>query len=257
MAYTPSSVSSELAFSSNIQTGATGMRARRVQEWLTFHGHGTPIDADFGPATKTALKAFQASVGVTANGIVNRATWDALTAPLVRVCSATVPSNASRDAAVLRIAKAHLAVHPIELGGENCGPWVRAYCGSDGEDMKWCAGFVTFVLKQACSLSGHPMPVSGSVSCDTLAAQAKANGNFVRGKDLTDGTIGWDDLGKCQVFLVRRTASDWIHTGFSFEGAAEVFKTIEGNTDHNGSSNGFEVAARTRSIKKKDFISLV
>ena len=48
-----------------------------------------------------------------------------------------------------------------------------------------------------------------------------------------------------------------MHTGISFDGADTVFSTVEGNTNLEGSSNGFEVAKRTRSIPKKDFIKLV
>jgi hypothetical protein len=66
--------------------------------------------------------------------------------------------------------------------------------------------------------------------------------------------VPWSDLGTAQVFLVRQTPTDWVHTGFSFDGANTVFSTIEGNTDEDGSANGFEVAKRTRSIPKKDFI---
>jgi hypothetical protein len=37
----------------------------------------------------------------------------------------------------------------------------------------------------------------------------------------------------------------------------EGFKTIEGNTNDEGVSNGFEVCMRSRSYKDKDFILLV
>ncbi len=256
MPYLPAAVRSELNFTTNIAEGASGLRARRVQEWLTFAKIGTVIDGSFGPATKQGVKAFQQARGLTANGVVNRATWDALTAPLLEACSATVPASASVDDAILRIAKVHLAIHPIELGGDNRGPWVRAYCGADGVEYRWCAGFVTFVMKQACSLLDKPPPIAGSLSCDSLAAQAKERGRFIRGKDLQNGGTNWGELGRCQIFLVRRTSTDCTHTGFVFEGAGTTFATIEGNSNDGGSANGFEVCRRTRNIDSKDFIAL-
>jgi hypothetical protein len=56
---------------------------------------------------------------------------------------------------------------------------------------------------------------------------------------------------------VRKTASDWTHTGIVVEVGPEGFKTIEGNTNDEGVSNGFEVCMRSRSYKDKDFILLV
>ena len=55
---------------------------------------------------------------------------------------------------------------------------------------------------------------------------------------------------------LRNTATDWTHTGFAHGPSAEVFSTIEGNTNDDGSNNGYEVCARTRSLPKKDFIRL-
>lgn len=255
--HTTPTTTKELAFTTPIQNGATGMKAKRVQEWLGFHGYKTGIDSSFGPATEFQVKAFQTKKGLPVTGVVNRATWDLLVAPLVAALSVHIPAGTSVDDAILRVAKAHLKVHPLELGGDNCGVWVRVYTdGNEGSDWRWCAGFVTFVMKQACAAIGAKPPVSGSVSCDTLAAQAKAAKRFVPGASI-GGANPWPSLGACQIFLVRRTSSDWVHTGFSFAGQADIFSTIEGNTNDEGSSNGYEVCQRQRGIVSKDFIKLV
>jgi len=123
--------------------------------------------------------------------------------------------------------------------------------------MRWCAGFVTYILKQACHFTGKPMPVQGSLSCDSLAYQAKANKRFIPGKAVQNGSSPWSSLGNCQIFLVRKSSTDWTHTGFAFGGNKNVFSTIEGNTNDEGSANGYEVCQRTRSLDaKKDFIYL-
>jgi hypothetical protein len=256
MPYLPSSVRSELDFPGLVQTGAKGMKARRVQEWLTFHDEKIVIDADFGDATETAVRAFQSANGLSVNGRVDQKTWDALVDPMRTAVSATVPQSSALDAAILKVARAHLKVHPIELGGENLGPWVRAYCGSDGAEMKWCAGFVSFVIRQACELTGAAKPIPGSLSCDSLAYQARQGSRFVSGVSIGNGQNPWSSLGTCQVFLVRHSATDWTHTGFSFEGDDQVFSTIEGNTNDDGSANGYEVCQRSRSLMAKDFIRL-
>lgn len=257
MPYLTSAATQEITFPGTITSGDKGVKVKRVQEWLCFHNSQTGIDSDFGSATDLAVKKFQTKKGLPSNGTVNRATWDALVAPLLSALSASVPAGVSFDDAVLRVAKAHLREHPIELGGDNRGPWVRTYCsGSDGSDYLWCAGFVTFVLKQASNATGSPNPIAGSLSCDSLAYQARQSSRFVPGTAVASGATAWNTLGRCQIFLVRRTSTDWTHTGFSFDGSGNTFSTIEGNTNDDGNRNGYEVCQRSRSVPKKDFINI-
>jgi len=233
------------------------MNARRVQEWVTYHGHATSIDSDYGGGTTRAVESFQTVVGLPKTGRVNQATWDALVQPMVDAVSATVPSSDPLDVAVYKLAKIHLKLHPREAGEDNEGAWVRAYMdGNQGVEWKWCAGFVTFLLKQAKSIIGGSLPIAGSFSCDLLASQAQSASRFVRGTSLASGATSWTSLGKCCIFLVRRTSSDWTHTGLAMDGAGSAFATIEGNTNDEGSSNGYEVCARSRSIDSKDFIKI-
>jgi len=50
-----------------------------VQEALNYKmGTSIAVDGRFGPGTEAAVKAFQASVGLTADGIVGMTTWAAL-----------------------------------------------------------------------------------------------------------------------------------------------------------------------------------
>jgi hypothetical protein len=257
MPYLPAAAAAEIEFPGTVQKGARGARARRVQEWLCFHGCGTAIDGDFGPGTQAAVRRFQGQIGLPVTGVVDRRVWSALVEPLMSALSATLPATLSLDEATYRVATAHLRHHPIELGGDNRGPWVRTYTGGhEGDAWRWCAAFVTFALGQACHATASPMPIRGSPSCDSLAAQARAAGRFVSGASVESGKTRWSALGRCQVFLVRRTPTDWVHTGFSFDGAGQSFSTIEGNTNDEGSANGFEVCRRSRGVQKKDFITL-
>jgi Putative peptidoglycan binding domain len=251
----PAYVAKELEFSTTIRKGDRGIRVRRVQEWLGIQGFSTPIDGDFGDATGDCVVRFQQKAGLGTTGGVNADTWDALVDPLTGALTAPDPSGSSLASTVLRVAKQHLTQGPIEVGGDNRGPWVRVYCGgNEGTEWRWCAGFVSFIIRQACLMLDRAAPLKGTYSCDSLAYQAKDQDLFVSGKDVADGTVDWNDLGAAQIFLVRRSATDWIHTGFSFSGADQTFATIEGNTNDDGSANGYEVCKRTRSLSAKDLI---
>ncbi len=255
----PRTVRDEIEYPGEVNEGTRGRRARRIQEWLTIHGFRTAIDDDFGPATKRALASFQSARGLPKTGSVDEQSWKALVAPMMRAFSETASGTTLGDT-VLRVAKQHLKEHPIELGGANCGPWVRAYMdGNQGQPWAWCAGFVTFVMKQAAEIHGVPTPIRGSFSCDLMAMQAKEEGRFVSEHSIDRQAASWsdDNLGACCIFLVRRTSRDWTHTGFAFDYRADgTFATIEGNTNDEGSREGYEVCRRVRGRGNKDFIRL-
>jgi len=251
----PGYLAKETTFPGQLANGAKSMAVRRVQEWLCFHGVQTSVDNGFGDATEQAVKSFQTVRGLTTNGKVDANTWKALVAPLHAVVADLSPPGSALDGLCLRAARQHLKQHPIEIGGDNRGPWVRAYMnGNDGPGWFWCAGFVTFLLSQATLQLGVAMPIPGSISCDTLAAQARKANRYVSGTTLEKGKAAPDALGKCFIFLVRRSSSDWTHTGLGFNLQGNTFSTIEGNTNDDGGRNGFEVCSRTRSVPEKDFI---
>jgi hypothetical protein len=248
-----SAVKSELSFIKNISLGTSGVSARRVQEWLSYHECATAIDGDFGTATGQAVQKFQRQNALPETGSVDQQTWSALTAPLRSALDDGVGTTLGDR--LLSIAQQHLRLNPRELGGDNRGPWVRIYTGGhDGPEWRWCAGFVTFLLKQASLETNMKMPFKGSLSCDTLAAQSQDAGLFVAEKELKGGKIEWDELGKIFLFLVRRTPGDYTHVGIGLGGSEQGFNTIEGNTNDSGSPNGYEVCARIRSAASKDFI---
>ncbi len=63
-----------------LRRGAKGVEVRQVQEALVALGYSTTIDGKFGPATAQAVKSFQASSGLTDDGVVGPATLSALSA---------------------------------------------------------------------------------------------------------------------------------------------------------------------------------
>ncbi len=63
-----------------LRRGAKGAEVRQVQEALVALGYSTTVDGKFGPATAQAVKSFQASSGITDDGVVGPATLSALSA---------------------------------------------------------------------------------------------------------------------------------------------------------------------------------
>ena len=249
-----------------ITQGKKGAFPLRIQEWLHYHDHSTAIDADFGPATATQIKAFQKKRGIRSTGSVNKITWDALVAPMAKALAQ--PSIGERDTAsrtVEKVAHQHLAQTPIEIGGANKGPWVRLYCGGeDGSQWAWCAGFVSLILQQSYFYRGARPPVEGSVSCDILKTQADQAGLFVGGNDAVSGMKPLPSRRRAAIFLRRKSDNDWDHTGFVVKSEKSsqdrVLHTIEGNTNNAGSREGIKAMRRTRTLfatkRNYDFIYL-
>jgi peptidoglycan hydrolase-like protein with peptidoglycan-binding domain len=60
------------------QNGSQGHPIRTLQFLLRARGHNLTVDGMFGPATEAAVKAFQTSKGMTADGIMSAQTWSTL-----------------------------------------------------------------------------------------------------------------------------------------------------------------------------------
>lgn len=247
--YMPTRIKKELDWPLPIQHGAKQMKARRVQEWLTIGGFPVVIDSDFGSATEQRVRDFQTAKGLGTTGIVDAATHEQLVAPLVNALVPIAPGGMTLSALILAYSLQHVAQHPVEAGGDNCGPWVRAYMGNDGVDWKWCSGFVCFSLEQAAKSLGIPAPIGSSASCDVMKSNAHAAGIYRSG-----GAVGPAAIPPGSFFLVRRTSTDWTHIGIVSQANASSFRTVEGNTNDGGSVNGFEACQRVRDYNRKDFI---
>ena len=262
----PDYIRSEIAPpSGTVERGEKSVWAKRIQEWLNYHDCRTSIDSDYGPATTECVKDFQTKIGLPSTGAVDVATWEALVKPMQMVLQSPENINSMSISEAVRVmAQQHVEQHPIEIGKANCGPWVRLYCsGNEGLQWAWCAGFVSLIMHQAYFYKNKPSPIEGSVSCDSLAAQGREAGLFVIESDVTSERVSWDSLGGCAIFLRRRTSTDWTHTGFALSatgvGNALVFNTIEGNTNDEGSREGYEACRRKRSMagENYDFMKFV
>jgi peptidoglycan hydrolase-like protein with peptidoglycan-binding domain len=61
-----------------IRQGSSGPDVEYLQGRLIDFGYNLTVDGDFGPMTASAVRSFQNSSGLTADGIVGPATWEAL-----------------------------------------------------------------------------------------------------------------------------------------------------------------------------------
>jgi peptidoglycan hydrolase-like protein with peptidoglycan-binding domain len=61
-----------------VTVGLNGHPIKTLQYLLRARGHNVAVDGDFGPQTDGAVKAFQMSKGLPANGTVDPQTWSAL-----------------------------------------------------------------------------------------------------------------------------------------------------------------------------------
>jgi len=242
---------SDLILDKVYKKGSRGKKVKLIQEWLSLHGFGLVIDGDFGPATDYAVKEFQKRERLKVDGIVGNNTFNKLIKPMKDALKSIPKGSGSLGKMVVAYAEQHLKQHPREVGGQNKGPWVRLYMkGNEGTAWPWCAGFVCFILKQACDTLGISLPFGTSFSCDTLAANAKTKGIFLKGDNIADKR----QITPGSFFLNRRTSTDWTHTGIVVGARNDIFQTIEGNTNDEGSREGYELCGRTRGYKDKDFI---
>lgn len=250
-------VRKELQFDGVIRRGQRGKKAKLVQEWLCLHGIFIAIDSDFGEITEKAVRQFQEMNGLELTGVIDDSTFSKLVGPMLRALTPIFDSGKPLNRMIVDYARQHLAEHPREIGGENCGPWVRMYMrGKDGKEWLWCAGFACFIIQQAADATGNPVPIKRSFSCDTLAERAKNRNIFVSERALGLGEIPKPEMPSGSLFLSRRTPDDWTHIGIVTNFEQDSFSTIEGNTNDEGSREGYEVCARLRGYRKKDFIRI-
>ena len=253
----------ELAYPGPLKQGAGTNEAqrfgvRRVQEWLRLHDFPTPIDSAFAASTSDQLKAFQTGAGRQATGELDEETWALLTAPmrkaLVKVENA---GSMSLEELTITIARQHLAQKPAEAGGNNLGPWVRLYmAGQDGADQLWCAGFVCFVVAQACRDLQMDMPFPRRVGVPKLVEDAQASGRLVKEGELGSTPLRRSKLKPGHIFAVRQGAS-YSHTGFVLSLNDATFDTIEGNTGVEGGNDGPNAKQGNLAFAGKDFIRLL
>lgn len=230
--------------------GQKGSKVKLIQEWLSLNSISLAIDKKYGDATERAVKNFQNSNNLEETGQVDLTTFDYLILPIKRALTDIESHVSDYNQLIVKYSEQHYNEHPREIGNANCGPWVRLYMnGNEGAQWYWCAGFVIFILNQAANSLKITPPLKKTFSCDNIAFQAKKKGIFLSESDVRPELIHQGSL-----FIKRNSPGDWVHTGIVLKTFDDSFETIEGNTNDDGSRDGYEVCKRVRGYSNMDFV---
>jgi hypothetical protein len=206
-------------------------------------------DGDVGPETIGAINAFQLANFGWQDGVVDPGgqTLQKLDSSAGPVAPAPGPGGSSVSEKAVLIALTQDGVREQPLGS-NRGPEVDAYIRSTGLNPPayWCMAFVYWCFQRAAAQLGATNPMYKTASCSDLYAWAKPRG-------LVKSTPQRGDI-----FLVRGGADGRTHqhTGLVVEVSGGTMKTVEGNSNDDGSSNGIGVFVRNRSAANLDFVRL-
>jgi len=259
----------ELSISQTCRTGSRGNDVKKIQEWLELWRHARPdwgltkvdLDGVFGPQTAFAVKEFQVKSKLPATGAVDLKTFAKLCGPMAGafgeagprlgtdLTPAPSPQGKGIKRSIVMYAQKHLAAQARELGSNN-GPWVRAYMdGFEGKDFPWCAGFVQTIYDLACSAAGKKFTgmIPRTFSCDGLGLFALSHDRLIPQKQISRRMA---EIAPGDIFLVKHTKNklDWVHTGLIESKGKGFLITIEGNTNDEGSREGYEVCRRRRDL---------
>ncbi|MER6304384.1 peptidoglycan-binding protein [Kitasatospora sp. NPDC001539] len=151
----------------DLRTGAGGACVTTLQTILDTFGAGLTVDGQFGPATDTAVRNFQAFHALPVNGVVDTATKNALYGST----PTPPPSGPVDPARVLDAAKSYLGVPYVWGGGHSLrgeGP---------GPSLGTCEGYTGPI--QPC-----PADTTAGLDCSGLVRAAYW---FGAGLDLAHG----------------------------------------------------------------------
>ena len=138
-----------------VRRGDNIFPVRPLQQLLRARNHPVAVDGNFGPNTESAVKAFQQSRGLTADGIVGPATWPRL------VLQVKKGSNGDAVRGVQEVMDFHDQSDgegtPVQIDGI-FGPvtdnWVRGFQTAVGTASDGIVGPITWRALVSGMLSG-------------------------------------------------------------------------------------------------------
>jgi hypothetical protein len=89
-------------------------------------------------------------------------------------------------------------------------------------------------------------------STSTLSPARKANDRFIEGSKAQNRSR----VKPGSLFLSQKPEGDWSHVAIVVSPSGATFTSIGGNTNDEGSVEGFEVCSRTRDWASKDVIRI-
>jgi len=139
-----------------LRFGSRGPEVQHLQELLNKHLQPSPNlrkDSHFGPRTESAVRLYQASVGLGIDGIAGPRTWASLQKGLVTNPANAVPMSASYANAPW-MAVAMKEIGQREVRGAVHNPRIIEYHATTTfraltDETAWCSSFVNWCLQQA------------------------------------------------------------------------------------------------------------
>lgn len=131
--------------------------------------------------------------------------------------------------------------------GSNRGPRVDQYnirAGYGPVPVYWCLSLQFFCIDEACKEVGVANPVPRTGDCDTVLFWARKNG------------YAFDKPQADDLFMYLSSHTDATHTGAVDRvlGDGSKIQTIEGNSNNDGSRNGYKVVQHERRLAKLEFV---
>jgi cell wall-associated NlpC family hydrolase len=204
-----------------LREGASGSAVVKLQNLLKAAGcNPGGVDGKFGPGTQSAVMSFQASRGLTVDGVVGQQTWHALESGAKPVDNAPPASGDLRQRIV---SMAESQIGTLENGDSNSGPCIKYpnYFGRGAE--WWCADFASWVYTHAGDKFNDPY-------CPSIVNHLKAEGKWKGRANPQPGDMvlfDWNGDGVSDhVGIVKRVNGD---------GSVQ---TIEGNTTNGNGVSG-------------------
>jgi hypothetical protein len=241
-----------------ISIGGDSSYSKKIQEWINLHKFHTMgfslsigIDGDYGRITKSAVEDFQGLVGLDVTGDVDALTWMRLVAPMQKAFSKISCSPEFQVKNIsLAYAQQFVDQHPTEIGN-NTGPWVRAFMkGKEGDWAAWCCGSICTAIDHGANSINKSMDnwFSWDWSCEKLRKKAikGINTDYISERDVKER---YSEIEPGDLFLVMKRGRAK-HIGIVEEMKGDIMCTIEGNTNDEGSREGYELVRRKRKTNK-------
>ena len=155
-------------------------------------------------------------------------------------------------ATALQVAQSQVGVQE-QPKGSNSGPEVNAYLKSVnlGPGYAWCQAFVHWCYEQAAGIGCPVVKTGGVLLCWNNTSTAK--------KVMVVEAKQRPELIEPGMQFVMQFAHGTGHTGIveKVDAAARLIHTIEGNTNDDGSREGYEVARRVRAIDHPNMLGYI
>lgn len=239
-----------------LKKGLEGNDVKKLQEMLNSIGnYGLQITGVFDTPTEVAVKSFQKDKKLSADGIVGQKTLHALNSSILTNASTQTPSNLTE--AILQTAQSFVGQKEISGNMGFKQPFFLRLMESIGwkKSWSWCSMFCKLVYTEACKKVGvDPKTITKFIN----PSVQKTRANFIKAGFPLE--TDWRKV-KPGAYISWVSSKDRAkgHTGIlvEFLENGKKMKTIEGNTNAEGSREGDSVAVKIRNAEVGKGTSLI